>query len=92
MERAFHCKGDGGDGYHGGAVLLLVVELVTMTLLLMDGYDGGSVDVVMISSDGGNISVGGDVGVACGIGGAGVGMMLLVIEVMMMVILVVCQW
>lgn len=103
MERAFHCKGDGGC--HGGAVLLLVVELVTMTLLLMDGYDGSSVDVVMISSDGdigfgnsdgsgvggnvveivdvgsdgGNISVGGDVGVACGIGGAGVGMMVVVV-------------
>lgn len=30
-------------------MLLLVVELVTMTLLLMDGYDGGSVDVVMIA-------------------------------------------
>lgn len=50
MERAFHCKGDGGvgDGCHGGAVLLLMVELVTMTLLLMDGYDGDNFDVVTI--------------------------------------------
>lgn len=30
-------------------MLLLVVELVTMTLLIMEGYDGGSVDVVMIA-------------------------------------------
>lgn len=36
-------------------------------------------ETVDVGSDGGNISVGGDVGVACGIGGAGVGMLVAVV-------------
>lgn len=38
-------------------------------------------EIVDVRSDGGNISVGGDVGVACGIGGASVGMMVAVVGV-----------